>query len=373
MRWVRGNNYNTYINAVSDDGRVLAGDIQFDTAQGEEESVIWFDGEPVYLRDYLRDHGYPDAFKDQLNTGKITAVSADGRVLVGHNAGIAGREPLGLHRHPSGAGREVKRLLAFLSVLAAAPAFPQGLEVAALGGYTTPGGLTHDARTVEDLKLKGSFTWGASACFFFSPRLGVEASWARQQSGLELTTAEASAEMFDVTIDQIQGSFVYQLGGADARWRPFLCAGAGAAIFSSTDITSETKLALNVGAGLKWLPSKRLGARLSARYVPTYLNDASSDFCDPFGFCQDWLHQFELAGGSGRPLLGWSCRERSWRSRDPAVPSAPACSRTPGSPDCCRRRRRCPPARRTAGGRRTLPATESAPPARSGPLLPGPA
>jgi hypothetical protein len=34
--------------------------------------------------------------------------------------------------------------------------------------------------------------------------------------------------------------------------------------------------------------------RLSARYTPTYLHDASSDFCDPFGFCQDWLHQFEL-------------------------------------------------------------------------------
>jgi len=29
----------------------------------------------------------------------------------------------------------------------------------------------------------------------------------------------------------------------------------------------------------------------------TYLNDASSDFCDPFGFCQDWLHQLELTAG----------------------------------------------------------------------------
>lgn len=191
----------------------------------------------------------------------------------------------------------MKRLLAFLSVLAAAPAFPQGLEVAALGSYTTPGGLTHDARTVEDLKLTGSFAWGASVGLFFSPRLGIEASWARQESGLGLTTDQASVELFDVTIDRIQGSFVYQFGGADSRWRPFLCAGAGAAIFSSTDITSETKLALNAGAGLKWLPSKRFGARLSARYAPTYLNDAASDFCDPFGFCQEWLQQFELTAG----------------------------------------------------------------------------
>ena len=57
---------------------------------GDEESVIWFDGEPVYLRDYLRANGYPDAFEDHANTGKITAVSADGRVLVGHNGGLFG-------------------------------------------------------------------------------------------------------------------------------------------------------------------------------------------------------------------------------------------------------------------------------------------
>jgi len=28
------------------------------------------------------------------------------------------------------------------------------------------------------------------------------------------------------------------------------------------------------------------------------LNDeGSGDFCDPFGFCQSWLNQFELGGG----------------------------------------------------------------------------
>ena len=191
----------------------------------------------------------------------------------------------------------MKRLLTVMAFLAAAPALSQGLEVAALGGYTTSGGLEHDALTVEDLKLAGSFTWGASAGFFFSPRFGVEASWVRVGSGVELSAAGATQETFDVTIDQLQGSFVYQFGGADAQWRPFVCAGAGAAIFGSTDIEGETKLALNLGAGLKWLPSKRLGARLQARYVPTYMNDGSSDFCDPFGFCQDWLHQFELTAG----------------------------------------------------------------------------
>jgi opacity protein-like surface antigen len=191
----------------------------------------------------------------------------------------------------------MKRLLTFLAFLSAAPALSQGFEVTALAGYTTPGSLEHDTRTVEDLKLAGSSTWGASAGFFFSPRLGVEASWARVGSGVELSTAQASQEMFDVTIDQLQGSFVYQFGAAESHLRPFVTAGAGAAIFTSTDIESETKLSFGVGAGLKWLPSKWLGARLLAKYTPTYLNDKGSDFCDPFGFCQDWLHHFELTGG----------------------------------------------------------------------------
>jgi opacity protein-like surface antigen len=191
----------------------------------------------------------------------------------------------------------MKRLMACLAFLSAAPALSQGIEVTAFGGYTTPGGLKHDSRAVEDLKLSGSFTWGASVGYFFSPRFGIEASWARVGSGVELATTVATQEMFDVTIDQLQGSFVYQLGGAGSSFRPFLTAGAGAAIFSSTDIETETKLSFGLGAGLKWLPSKRLGARLQARYTPTYLNDAGSGFCDPFGFCQGWLHQFELTGG----------------------------------------------------------------------------
>ena len=34
------------------------------------------------------------------------------------------------------------------------------------------------------------------------------------------------------------------------------------------------------------------------RYKPVILADEDAgDFCDPFGFCQGWLHQVEIAGG----------------------------------------------------------------------------
>ena len=61
----------------------------------------------------------------------------------------------------------MRGLLTVLAILSAAPAFSQGFEVTGLAGYTTPGSLQHDTRTLDDLKLAGSFTWGASLGWFF--------------------------------------------------------------------------------------------------------------------------------------------------------------------------------------------------------------
>jgi probable HAF family extracellular repeat protein len=82
--WVRPNYYQLYMQATSDDGRVTGGSYAFGL---DAESVVWFDGEPVFLRDYLRGHGIPDAFEGWVNTGFVTDVSADGRTLVGYGAG----------------------------------------------------------------------------------------------------------------------------------------------------------------------------------------------------------------------------------------------------------------------------------------------
>jgi opacity protein-like surface antigen len=189
------------------------------------------------------------------------------------------------------------RVLGLALLLAAPPARAQRAEVSLLAGYATAGDIDQKAPQFQELAIASSFTWGLTAGWFFTPRLGVEASWARRESALALATRSVETDLFDVNLDQVHGSFVYQFGDADARFRPFLLAGLGAAIFSSPDLDSETKLALAAGGGLKWLPSRRLGVRLQARYNPTHLNDKSSDFCDPFGFCQGWLHQLELMGG----------------------------------------------------------------------------
>ena len=192
----------------------------------------------------------------------------------------------------------MKPLLAFgLLLIAAGPAFAQRNEISGLAGYTTPGHIDEKAVGISELETKGSFTWGATVGHFFSDHVGVEVSWTQQDSGLVIGTPAGSAELFDMKVGLLHGSFVYQLGGEHARLRPFFLAGLGATFLSGDDLESETKLSWGLGAGIKWLPSSRFGARLQARWTPTRLNDTSSDFCDPFGFCQGTLHQFELMGG----------------------------------------------------------------------------
>jgi probable HAF family extracellular repeat protein len=79
---------NVGANATSDDGRVIGGEQGI--GADDTDAVIWIDQEPFYLKDYLQAHGVPNAFATWINTGAITDVSPDGRILVGKGAALGG-------------------------------------------------------------------------------------------------------------------------------------------------------------------------------------------------------------------------------------------------------------------------------------------
>lgn len=68
-------------------------------------------------------------------------------------------------------------------------------------------------------------------------------------------------------------------------------------LFEADDIPSETKLAWAVGGGAKLFLHRKLGIKLQAKYNRAVLNDESSEFCDPFGFCAGSVSSFELLSG----------------------------------------------------------------------------
>jgi probable HAF family extracellular repeat protein len=79
----------TDASGLSDDGRIVGGR-QGVASSPDSNAVIWIDGTPSYLKDYLRANGVPDAFQGWINTGEITDVSPDGRILVGYGAPLGG-------------------------------------------------------------------------------------------------------------------------------------------------------------------------------------------------------------------------------------------------------------------------------------------
>jgi probable HAF family extracellular repeat protein len=76
-------------NATSNDGRVIGGGQNVGGSR-DSDAVIWIDGTPSYLKDYLQANGVPDAFATWINTGAITDISPDGRILVGNGAAAGG-------------------------------------------------------------------------------------------------------------------------------------------------------------------------------------------------------------------------------------------------------------------------------------------
>lgn len=188
---------------------------------------------------------------------------------------------------------------AALLVFLTSPIQAQSWEVSGLAGYTPSSALDRRAPELTDLDVSGGFTWGVQAGRFFTPLLGAEVLWTRQSSALRIGTAAGAADLFTMTAGQLQGNVVFRFGGADTRLQPFAFAGLGAAFFHANEVPSETKLALGVGGGVKYFFTRSVGVRGHVRYKSTVLNDTSSvDFCDPFGFCQGTLQQFEVAVGA---------------------------------------------------------------------------
>jgi probable HAF family extracellular repeat protein len=73
--------------ATSDDGQVIGG------SQGigvDSNAILWIGGQPTYLKEFLQANGLPDAFRTWINTGTISGISPDGRVLVGWGAAAGG-------------------------------------------------------------------------------------------------------------------------------------------------------------------------------------------------------------------------------------------------------------------------------------------
>ena len=185
-----------------------------------------------------------------------------------------------------------------IAALIAIPAAAQSTELGMMAGFTPAVSLDRHAPELEGVGLDGGVTFSINGARFLGEHWGVGVEWAQQFSAFAIETADTDTTLYDMSIAQFHGYAVYRFGGAAAKMRPFAFGGAGTTFLWARDLESETKLSFRLGGGLAYFVSQSLAIEGRVSYKPTMMNDSdAAEFCDPFGFCQSTLQQFEFAAG----------------------------------------------------------------------------
>jgi opacity protein-like surface antigen len=197
----------------------------------------------------------------------------------------------------------MKRLACLMCVIlvitASAARAQSSWDVSLMTGYALPAELDHAARGVASTSIDPGGSWQFAVGRNFNHRWAAEMLWTEQFTGFSIESPNGEAgRLFDMSIMQLHGNLLYQFGASGSRLQPYALVGVGSTFFTAQDLHDEIKFSMGFGAGLKYFVRKEIGVRGQFRYKTHFLNDAqSTDFCDPFGFCQSTLGQFEFAGG----------------------------------------------------------------------------
>ena len=282
--------------ATSEDGRIVGGCHSFGL---EAESVIWIDREPLYLKDYLRANGVPDAFQGWVNTGFVTGVSRDGRMLVGYGAGPRdfqgfivilpedGHDRAGPHAacsRCSGVDRECS-------------ASAQSSGAVRLRRLHAGRRLEQHAPELTDLNVRGGFTWGFQVARFFTPQWGAEIVFTQQASALEAGTRpeppiSIASRWRSFTRTRVSIRRRRRAAAAVCVWRRrrHVLRGARSRVGHQSVVRIRRRhQVFSVGRD-------RL-ARAAPLQADLAQRRSRGGVCDPFGFCQGWLQPIEFTAG----------------------------------------------------------------------------
>src|SRR5262249_11172267 len=148
-----------------------------------------------------------------------------------------------------------------------------------------------------------SFTFGT----FVTHDVELEFLWNHQPTKIDATGLAGKATA-NLTIDNYHFNVVLNGGHRDGMVRPWfffvlVAVNYSDAVFTTVTVEGLTRFSFAMGGGVKIYPSKHVGFRATARWVPTYIkSDVYGWWCDPFYGCfptgnTQYSNQFEFSGG----------------------------------------------------------------------------
>jgi hypothetical protein len=210
----------------------------------------------------------------------------------------------------------LRRCLVVLAVtgVLSTPAFAQEsrVEVSGMFGYTLSEGVSFTGTPVagsiyDRVDPAGGVSMNFTFGVYATEQSEVEFLWSHQASTLEITGAGPMLSG-DMNVDTFHGNFIYNVGDEGMVARPFIFIGLGATTYGDAKFTARTlpgltKFSWALGGGVKAYPSRHVGVKAMARWVPTYIHSTGYGWwCDPFYGCgvagnMNYANQFEISGG----------------------------------------------------------------------------
>jgi len=102
----------------------------------------------------------------------------------------------------------------------------------------------------------------------------IEFRWARENTHSHVEGAVVVPSSVHVTLDQFHGDFTHEYTLEDWRpWiRPFVMASVGATRFSDAASNSFARFSFGIGGGVKFFPTRHLGFKMQAQWLPVLVD-----------------------------------------------------------------------------------------------------
>jgi len=200
--------------------------------------------------------------------------------------------------------KSVTLSLGILLLLALPLAAQPKMELTPFIGYTFGGSFDElgvsDA-TVESVNVNDSTSYGL--IFDIGNENGAfEFTWSRLETDLEGRGGVADGLKVDYSQDNFQFGYIGYFGGDSPETKAFWTGSLGFTDFDVAGQSSDTKFSAALGVGLRHDFNDRIGVRVQARWIPSYINtDDVGVVCDPY-FCytvgdDNYLYQTEVSAG----------------------------------------------------------------------------
>jgi outer membrane protein with beta-barrel domain len=191
---------------------------------------------------------------------------------------------------------EVKRLLTILAALSPmllsglAAAQSERFELTPMVGYRIESDLSDDnSYKYESLNIENTISFGIAFDYHISRTTDAEFNYSYTNSkGTAVPRGNLAPERsFGLGIHDVQFAGIWHTAPLREPVRPFIGFGLGFTILSPSEpLESHTKFTMSLAGGVKLRMNDKIGFRLEARWIPTYLFTTEGGYwCDPFYGC----------------------------------------------------------------------------------------